>query len=315
MVAACGSSSVLAADPPPRFPRHTLGNTELRALPRSSNGRDYLLYVALPYSYASEPARRYPVLYICDGYWDFTLLNGFYGNLRYDRVIPALMIVGLGYQGDAPDYETLRRYDYTPVPDPVEDPKGLQSGHAAEFLRVLETEMIPFVAREYRVDPRFRALGGSSLGGLFALYALYSRPGLFQAYIAPSPATGWANDWLFDLERKFAASGQALDARLFMSGAGRNGPTSWRASGASTSASSGVPTKGSPISGAWWTASDTRARRRKATTAVCGSPSRRSRLWNDRDGLKTAARTRGRVQSSGRSPASHHFANARRTPE
>jgi len=222
--AACGASPVLTAAPPSRFPRHTLGNTELRALPRSANGRDYLLYVALPYSYGSEPARRYPVLYICDGYWDFTLLNGFYGNLRYDRVIPELMIVGMGYQGEKPDYDTLRRYDYTPVPDPVEDPKGLQSGHAAGFLRVLETEMIPFVEREYRVDPAFRALGGSSLGGLFALYALYTRPGLFQAYIAPSPATGWANDWLFDLERKFAASGQKVDARLFMSGAGEEAP-------------------------------------------------------------------------------------------
>lgn len=122
LAAASGCSWVPARadDAPPRHPRHTLGNTELRALPRSANGREYLLYVALPYSYGSEPGRRYPVLYICDGYWDFTLLNGFYGNLRYDRVIPELMIVGIGYQGDKPDYENLRRYDYTPVPDPAD---------------------------------------------------------------------------------------------------------------------------------------------------------------------------------------------------
>jgi hypothetical protein len=61
----CGSG-------PPPLPRHTLRNSELRSLPRAANGRDYLLYVALPYSYATEPGRRYPVLSVCDGYWDFT---------------------------------------------------------------------------------------------------------------------------------------------------------------------------------------------------------------------------------------------------
>lgn len=214
----------VAAAAGPTYPRHTLGNTQLRALPRSANGRDYLLYVALPYSYEKETAKRYPVLYICDGYWDFTLLNGFYGNLIYDRVVPEYILVGIGYQGESPDYDTLRRYDYTPVPDPEKDPKGTTSGHAAEFLGVLEKEIVPFVEKEYRVDASFRALGGSSLGGLFSLYALYARPGLFQAHIAPSPAVNWAHDWMFDQERQFAASGKALDTRLFMTGASDEWP-------------------------------------------------------------------------------------------
>lgn len=220
-----GAGCAIGAEPsPPPFPRHTLRNTELRSLPRAANGRDYLLYVALPYSYAAEPGRRYPVLYICDGYWDFTLLNGFYGNLLYDRVIPELIIVGIGYQGEKPDYDALRLYDYTPVPNPEKDPQGRVSGHAAEFLSVVEKEIVPFVERDYRVDPSYRALGGSSLGGLFTLYALFARPGLFQAYIAPSPAAGWARDWLFDFEKSFAAGGGKLSARLYMTGAGDEWP-------------------------------------------------------------------------------------------
>ena len=178
-----------------------------------------MLYVGLPYSYGTEPARRYPVLYLCDGYWDFTLVNGFYGNLIYDKAIPEAIIVGIGYQGEKPDYDTLRRIDYTPVPDPKKDAKGVTSGHAAEFLGVLEKEIVPFVEREYRADPSYRVLGGKSLGGLFALYAMYAKPGLFQAYIAPSPAVVWAGDWLFATEKAFAASGRPLTARLFMSGA------------------------------------------------------------------------------------------------
>src|ERR1700722_15714643 len=78
-----------AADPPPpEFPPQVLSNTHLRPLPRSANGRDYLLYVALPPDYATEKNQRYPVVYIADGYWDFTLINGFYGNLIYDKVAP-----------------------------------------------------------------------------------------------------------------------------------------------------------------------------------------------------------------------------------
>lgn len=235
MTRACGflatalllsTGSALAATPAagagPR--RHVLSRTELRDLPRSANGRDYMLYVGLPASFAKEPARRYPVLYLCDGYWDFTLVNGFYGNLVYDRVVPEFVIVGIGYQGDAPDYDTLRRYDYTPAADPEKDPKGETSGHAAEFLSVLETQIVPFVEKEYRGDPTYRVLGGSSLGGLFALYAMYARPGLFQGVIAPSPATPWAHDWLFDFEGRFAAASKPLAGRLFMSGASEEWP-------------------------------------------------------------------------------------------
>jgi predicted alpha/beta superfamily hydrolase len=219
----CGAACARAAHQEAK-PHHTLRNTELRTLPRAANGRDYLLYVALPYSYDAEPRRRYPVLYSCDGYWDFTLLNGFYGNLIYDKVIPELIIVGIGYQGEKPDYDALRLYDYTPAPNPERDPAGRVSGHAAEFLGVVEKEIVPFVEREYRADPGYRALGGSSLGGLFTLYALFARPGLFQAYIAPSPAADWARGWLFGFEESFAAKGGTLDARLFMSGAGEEWP-------------------------------------------------------------------------------------------
>src|SRR3954468_3415540 len=49
-------------------------SVHVRVLPRAANGRDYQLFVALPTSYGSQPAKRYPVIYICDGYWDFTLL-------------------------------------------------------------------------------------------------------------------------------------------------------------------------------------------------------------------------------------------------
>lgn len=205
----------------PAFPPHVLGNTQVRPLPRAANGRDYQLYVALPPGHATS-GRKYPVLYLCDGYWDFTLIYGCYGNLIYDQVAPHFIIVGIGYQNASTndEYGILRRYDYTPAAE-GDDPRAERSGHAAAFLAVIEHEIIPLVERDYRGDPAYRVLSGNSLGGLFSLYAMFARPGLFQAHIAASPA---AHPALFELEEKFAASGRPLPARLFMSGAEREWP-------------------------------------------------------------------------------------------
>lgn len=210
----------LARAAEPAYPPHVLRNTQIRTLPRSANGRDYQLFVALPPDYATS-GKKYPVLYICDGYWDFTLISGFYGNLIYDRVVPHFIIVGFGYQHAATnaEFDVLRRHDYTLVSD-GNDPKGERSGHAADFLAVVETEIIPFVEMEYRVDPSFRALSGNSLGGLFSLYAMFAKPGLFQAHVAASPACPPA---LFEFEKKFAADHPHLPARLFMTGAEKEG--------------------------------------------------------------------------------------------
>jgi predicted alpha/beta superfamily hydrolase len=208
------SATALASAPP-----YTLPNTQVRTLPRSVDGRDYILYVALPASYQREPQKRYPVLYLCDGYWDFALVRGFYGNLVYDRVVPELILVGFGYPGHSPDFEALRAHDYTPEPLPDRD-----SGHAPEFLTTIEHQIIPFVEASYRADPGYRVLAGSSLGGLFTLYALFTNPELFQGYIAPSPAVNWASSWLFSYESQFAEKHPSLQARLFVTGAGAEAP-------------------------------------------------------------------------------------------
>jgi uncharacterized protein len=209
---------------PPPYPALTIANTQLRTLPRAANGRDYLLYVSLPAAYDKDPQRRYPVMYVTDGYWDFPLLCAFNGNLLYDQVIPDIIIVGIGYQGENPNYDVLRRYDLTPVADATKDTDETTAGHAAEFLSVVEKEIVPFIEREYRADPAYRALGGSSIGGLFTLYALFTRPDFFQAYVAISPGVDWGHQWIFRYEDEFAKSGRPLHARLFLTGASDEWP-------------------------------------------------------------------------------------------
>jgi hypothetical protein len=205
------------------FPRQTVAGSEIRVLPRSANGRSYQIYVGLPDSYEEDLARRYPVLYLCDGYWDFGLVKALSGNLILDQAIPEVIIVGLGYAGERPDFGRLRRWDLTPAPAKYPG-AGFDgpSGHAQEFLSVIEKEIIPLVEREYRGDPSYRVLAGSSLGGLFTLYAMFARPGLFVAYVAPSPVAEWADDWLLGFEEEFHRSGQPLGARLLVTYAERD---------------------------------------------------------------------------------------------
>ena len=215
-----GATSLLRAETAPASvaPKQPvpLAGTELRVLPFKGPDRQYQLHVALPASYDEKKNHRYPVIFVTDGYWDLPTLYCSYNNFTYDKVVPECILVGLGYAGDKPDFGTLRSWDLSPAP--VFD-HGEHSGHAADFLALLEKEIIPLVEREYRADPQHRYLAGSSLGGLFTLYTMFTKPELFQGYIAASPATGVASDWLFAYEEKFAKTGRPLNARLYMTGA------------------------------------------------------------------------------------------------
>ena len=212
-IALLAGAAPAADTPAPVYPPHTIPGSQLRVLPVNAAGRQYQLSIGLPADYAKNPDKRYPVIYVTDGYWDFEKLDAIRGALVFDKVAPDFIIVGMGYAGSILDYCTLRAWELSPVPF-GNDPK---TGHAAEFLATIEHEIIPFVEREYRADPAHRVLGGASLGGLFTVYAMYSKPDLFSAWVAVTPAVALNNNWLLDYEEKFARAGGQLNGRLFVS--------------------------------------------------------------------------------------------------
>ncbi|MDR7335171.1 alpha/beta hydrolase-fold protein [Roseateles asaccharophilus] len=216
-----GAVQAQAADPAPTYPAHTIPGSQLRALPKNADGRSYQLHVQLPASFASEPKRRYPVLYVTDGYWDFATVVASYNNLNYDKVVPEFIIVGLGYAGDNLDYGQLRAWELSPV---RMNPLAANTGNADKFLDALEKQIFPLVERDYRADPAQRFVAGSSLGGLFVLHAMYARPTLFQGYIAASPAVVVGNDWIIGRAKAYAASGKPIKARLYVTGAEHEWP-------------------------------------------------------------------------------------------
>jgi predicted alpha/beta superfamily hydrolase len=203
------ASAQVASSP---FPPVSVSGTELRSLKSASTGRNYDIQVLLPTDYSKNASARYPVLYVLDGQWDFKLLASVEGGLLYDKFVPEMIVVGITYPGVDPDYNALRAMDLTPAASP----SNPGSGDGPKFLGFIERELIPFIGANYRADPAQRVLLGNSLGGLFTIYTMLARPGLFTGYVASSPAVTYADRNLFSLEREFAKNHKSINARLFI---------------------------------------------------------------------------------------------------
>jgi predicted alpha/beta superfamily hydrolase len=195
------------------FPRVTIPDTDLRQFESSATSRTYDLYIHFPPEYTQNSEKKYPILYVLDGQWDFKLLDSICGGLLFDKFVPEMIIVGITYSGANPDYIALRAMDYTPVQDT--DFPG--SGNAPKFFAFFKGELIPFIESNYRVEPSRRVLLGASLGGTFTLYAMFAEPELFSGYVATSPTVVYGDGFTFKQEAEYASSCQDLPVRLFLS--------------------------------------------------------------------------------------------------
>ena len=210
-----------SATHPQAFPKVTIAGSEVRMMKSTSTGRDNDLYIHLPSNYDQDKTKKYPVLYILDGQWDFKLMDAVLGGLVYDKFAPETIMVGITYSGDNADYGALRAMDYTPTADL--HVKG--SGNAPNFLKFLKTELIPFMEANYRADPSHRMLQGSSYAGLFTLYALFAEPGLFSGYLSASPAVPFGDGYVFKQEAEYARTHKELPVKLFLAVGGAEGLT------------------------------------------------------------------------------------------
>lgn len=212
MALSCALASTAAAQASRRpYPPVTVAGSELRTLKSAVAGRDFDIQVLLPNNFQRDSTKKYPVLVVLDGQWDFKLVASIQGGLLYDKYIPDILVVGITYPGENPNYDALRAYDLTPVAN-----ANNTNGGGAKFLSFIEQELLPFVEKNYRADPQQRYLQGNSLGGMFTLYTSFTKPGLFKGYIASSPAVTSGNRASFAQEASYAASHTELQGRMFI---------------------------------------------------------------------------------------------------
>jgi tetratricopeptide (TPR) repeat protein len=136
---------------------------------------DRLLFIHLPRGY-EDTQLSYPVLYLLyvDIYNYYLDAASITEKLGGTGEIPPVIIVGVA--------NTHRYRDLLPVKT-----RGREdTGHAETFLWFIEEELIPHIDENYRTKD-FRILAGPQAAAVFSLYALITKPTLFNAILSENP--------------------------------------------------------------------------------------------------------------------------------
>ena len=99
-------------------------------------------------------------------------------------------------------------------------PFNEKNGEADNFLKFIETELIPFIENKYPVTG-YRTLIGHSYGGLFTIYTLIHQPELFNNYLAIDPSLDWDDQRLLKEAKETIATRDYENKALFMSLSGQ----------------------------------------------------------------------------------------------
>ncbi|MBZ8142676.1 esterase [Rubrivivax gelatinosus] len=196
---ALAAGAAPAADAPVQLP----GARQFDIVSQAT-GQHYRIFVSAPD--APPPAAGYPVLVVLDGNAAFPVAAFLARSVaaRRERTgHPPVLVVGVGYPGEADFDVAARRRDYTVgVGEPGEE--GHEGG-AERFLDFVERELKPRIAERHRLDARRQALFGHSFGGLLVLHAALTRPASFSTFLASSPSIWWNGRRVLDgLDRALA---------------------------------------------------------------------------------------------------------------
>ncbi|KUL95665.1 esterase [Bosea sp. WAO] len=196
---------------------YEIADSEVWDVPDPVSRRGYQVFVALPPSYAREPQRKYPVLYVTDADYAFPIIRQINRRLNLDGSrIEEFILVGLSY-AKGEDGAVSRRRDYTPTPNgPSTAPSGAIHGQGQAYQTYLRDQVKPFIANRYRTDPARTLFLGHSYGSLLGAQILFTEPGLFSGYVLGSPSLWYDKRHTLGLEASYAAKNRDLPAKVFL---------------------------------------------------------------------------------------------------
>jgi len=198
IAAAWAASILLDQRQKPVVRRHSLSLEVVRHENFSSQvlGNKRTVWVCLPPGYRSEPDRKYPVLYMHDGQNVFDGFTSFIPNQEWQAdealkagveagLVEPVVIVGVDNAG------TARGDEYLPTRARLG--KEDVGGKADQYTKFVTDELMPFVAKNYRVKtgPDDTGLCGSSFGGIVTLHMGLTRPEVFGKLAVLSPSLWW----------------------------------------------------------------------------------------------------------------------------
>ena len=137
---------------------------------------DREITISLPFSYAQNKTKKYPLLIILDG--DY-LLDPFEGALKYGAYwddMPEVIIVGI-----TQNQKNERESDCT-----IDQETGLPQEKGEAFFEFIGQELLPYLQKNYRTAP-FKIIAGHDVTAGFLNFYLYKDNPLFNGYISLSP--------------------------------------------------------------------------------------------------------------------------------
>jgi predicted alpha/beta superfamily hydrolase len=192
--------------------------------------------IGLPPSYAAEPERRYPVLWVLDNLLERAIRS--VEDLTAAGAMKECIVVAIGFPGEieSDPADPRRSFDLLPGDRPGfggEDGRVFDAvaarhggtatrrvGGARHLLAYLVDVLRPEVGRRYRVGEH-HTLAGVSAGGVFVGHALFARPGAFDAYLCASPNLNADDHHVFRLEEEYAAQHDDLAVALWLAAGDR----------------------------------------------------------------------------------------------
>jgi predicted alpha/beta superfamily hydrolase len=183
-----------------------LYNTEEKLIPSKIVEDTFHIFISVPDNY-NTTNESYPVLYVLDGDVAYGMAASIARYLQIGENIPELIVVGIGYGSIDQKAGNKRKRDYRPTVE----------GGAGNFLSFMKNELIPYIDSNYRTVPGDKTINGYSIGGLFALYTLFTQPETFNRYIVGSPYLTWDNGSIYNYEENSAERIGNKEINLFIS--------------------------------------------------------------------------------------------------
>jgi len=170
------------------------------------NTRMLRVWVPPAYDHPDNRERHYPVFYLNDGQNLFDPATSYTGvhwqvgetaeRLILEGAIPPMFFVGI----DNAQKDRMKEYlPYRSFNPTIMRPQGKR------YPEFLINEVMPSLYERYRIarGPENTGLGGSSLGGLIALFTVLDRPGIFGKLLLESPSLFISNRRLLKYSRAF----------------------------------------------------------------------------------------------------------------
>jgi len=171
--------------PPPssagKFERITVHGDSL-AGNLEGDSADRMVSVYLPPSYAKEPRRRYPVLYLLHGYTDS---DAYWFGLNGTHFVNVQGAVDRAYAKGARELIVVMPNAYTKYAGSMYS-NSPTTGNWESFLA---HDLVSYIDKHYRTlaKPESRGLAGHSMGGYGTLRLAMKQPGVFSSLYAMSP--------------------------------------------------------------------------------------------------------------------------------